>query len=131
MGQRAAIYARVEPAAGETVTVDYATADGTATEGSDYTSTSGTLTFDAGETSKTVSVPVLDDTVEDSGETFTLTLSNPSGGEAQLGDASATGTIDNDEGAQPQGQALTAAFRDWPTSHGGDAFTLAPTWGMG
>ena len=44
-----------------TVTVDYATADGTATAGDDYTATSGTLTFSAGETAKTVSVTVVDD----------------------------------------------------------------------
>ena len=73
------------------VTVDYATADGTATAGEDYTATSGTLTFQAGETSKTISVPIIDDTEDDGGETFTLTLSNASG--ADLGDAEATGTI--------------------------------------
>ena len=73
------------------VTVDYATADGTATAGEDYTATSGTLTFQAGETTKTISVPITDDTEDDGGETFTLTLSNASG--ADLGDAEATGTI--------------------------------------
>ena len=72
------------------VAVDWATADGTATAGSDYTAGSGTLTFSAGETSKTVSVATLADRVSDDGETVTLTLSNPSG--ATLGDAEATGT---------------------------------------
>ena len=76
-----------------TVTVDYATADGTATAGSDYTATSGTLSFAAGETEKTVSVPVLDDGHDEGSETLTLTLSNPSG--AYLADGSATGTINN------------------------------------
>ena len=52
-----------------------ATADGTATAGSDYTTTSGTLTFAAGERSKTVSVPITDDSLEDEGETLTLRLS--------------------------------------------------------
>ena len=80
-----------------TVTVDYATADGTATAGSDYTATSGTLTFAPGETTKTVSVPVIDDTVADSGETFTLTLSNVSRVEVKIADAEATGTILNHE----------------------------------
>ena len=83
----------------ETVTVDYATADGTgpnaATEGSDYTETSGTLTFLAGETAKTVSVPVLDDGHDEGEETFLLTLSNPTGGNAWLKDATAVGTIEN------------------------------------
>ena len=76
-----------------TVTVDYATSDGTATAGSDYTATSGTLTFAAGETEKTVSVPVLDDAHDEGSETLTLTLANPSG--AYLADGSATGTINN------------------------------------
>ena len=62
-----------------TVTVDYATSDGTATAGSDYTAASGTLTFAAGETEKTVSVPVLDDAHDEGSETLTLTLSNASG----------------------------------------------------
>ena len=79
----------------ETVTVDWATADGTATAGADYTAANGTLTFGPGETSKTVSVEILEDTVEDSGETFTLRLSNASG--ATIADAEATGTISDEE----------------------------------
>ncbi len=82
-------------AASGTVAVDYATSDVTATAGDDYTATSGTLTFAAGETSKTVSVPVLDDAHDDDGETLTLTLSNPSG--AFISDATATGTIHNED----------------------------------
>ena len=78
-----------------TVTVDYATSDATAIAGEDYTQTSGTLTFAAGETEKTVSVAVLDDGHDEGEETFTLTLSNPSGGNAWLKDATATGTIEN------------------------------------
>ena len=85
----------LDRAATAAVTVDYATADGTATAGDDYTATSGTLTFAPGETAKTVSVPIIDDTVDDSGETFTLVLSNASG--AVLADAEATGTILNTE----------------------------------
>ena len=76
-----------------TVTVDYATGDGTAEAGSDYTATSGTLTFASGETGKTVSVPVLDDAHDEGSETLTLTLSNPSG--AYIEDGEATGTINN------------------------------------
>ena len=66
-------------AASGTVSVSYRTADGTATAGSDYTAVNGTLTFAPGETRKTVNVPILDDNVEDSGETFFVELSNPSG----------------------------------------------------
>ena len=96
-----------------TVTVNYATADGTATAGEDYTATSGTLTFAPGETEKTVSVAIIDDTVEDSGETFTLVLSDSTGG--SLGDTEATGTIFNTEPppartsvSEPDGQDLPA-----------------------
>ena len=85
----------LESASSGTVTVNYATADGTAVAGEDYTATSGTLTFAPGETEKTVSVAIIDDEVEDSGETFTLVLSAPSGG--KLGDTEATGTIFNTE----------------------------------
>ena len=74
-------------------TVGYATADDTATAGSDYTAASGTLTFASGETSKTVSVAVLDDAHDEGSETLTFTLSNPSG--AVLADGEATGTITN------------------------------------
>ena len=81
----------LDEAATETVTVDYVTADGTAAAGTDYTSTTGTLTFDAGTTSQTISVSIADDTEDESDETFTVTLSNPSG--ADLGTATATGTI--------------------------------------
>ena len=98
----------LESASTGTVTVNYATADGTAAAGEDYTATSGTLTFAPGETEKTVSVAIIDDTVEDSGETFTLVLSDPSGG--SLGDTEATGTIFNTEGSvsEPSGGDLPA-----------------------
>ena len=105
------------PAAAGQVTVHYATADGTATAPADYTSTSSTLTFEPGQTSKTVEVPIADDDEEDSGETFTLVLSDPSG--AVLADAEATGTIRNTEAAP-----LTAEFRDLPDGHGVKPFTF-------
>jgi hypothetical protein len=60
------------------VSVAYATANGTAVAGQDYTATSGTLTIPAGGTSGTVSVPILNDALVEPTETFTLTLSNPS-----------------------------------------------------
>ena len=85
--------------AANTVTVAYATADGTAVAGSDYTATSGTLTFQPGETEKTVSVPVLEDDHDEGSETLTLRLSNAQG--ATISDGEATGTITN-SGAIPQ-----------------------------
>ena len=89
-------------ATGERVTVDYATSDSTAEAGSDYTGTSGTLTFAADSTAaQTVSVPVADDAAdEDEEETFTLTLSNARGASLAGGVSTlaVTGTIvDNDD----------------------------------
>jgi hypothetical protein len=83
-------------ASGAQVTVDYATADGTANAGSDFDAASGTLTFAPGELTKTVNVTVNGDLVtEDVEETFTVVLSNPSG--VTLGDGSGAGTIVDDE----------------------------------
>jgi hypothetical protein len=66
------------------VTVAFATSDGTATAGTDYTATSGTLTFNPGETSQTFTIPILDDGGNEGDQTVNLTLSNPTGG-ATLG----------------------------------------------
>ena len=77
------------------VTVDYATAEGSAKAPGDYTATTGTLTFAAGELSKQVAVSVVGDTLDELHETYSLDLSNPVG--ATLGDARGAGTIlDND-----------------------------------
>jgi YD repeat-containing protein len=79
--------------------VNYASANGTATAGSDYTATSGTHTFTSAQTSKTVSVPTTDDTTVESAETLTMSLSAPTGGAAIGTPATATATInDNDSG---------------------------------
>ena len=109
---------RLEPHGLGIVTVDYATRDGTARAGADYTETRGTLRFNSLETERTVTVPITDDTVPDDGETFTLRLSNPDGAKLRAGDGEATGTIHNSE---PQ-EALTASFEDVPAAHDGAAF---------
>jgi hypothetical protein len=62
------------------VTVQYATGDGTATAAGDYTAAAGTLTFAAGQTSRTFAVTALPDTRPEGPETVTLTLSDPAGG---------------------------------------------------
>ena len=82
-------------ASSETVSVDYATADGTAKAGEDYTAVSGTLTFAAGETEKTVHVPILDDDVDEGREEFEMRLSNESGAYLRNMHKAATGTIRN------------------------------------
>ena len=81
----------------ETVTVAYATSNGSATAGEDYTAKSDTLTFAPGDRAKTVSVEVLDDAIDEGEETFWLTLSSPSGGDAVISRAKARGTIENDD----------------------------------
>lgn len=83
-----------------TVGVSYATANGTATAGVDYTATSGTLTFAGGETSKAITIPILEDSAVEANETLTVTLSNPTGGVTLGTPSSATVTItDNDTGS--------------------------------
>jgi hypothetical protein len=86
-------------ASGQTVAVNYATADNTATAGIDYQSTSGTLTFNAGETSKTKSVLVNGDTTFEQNETFFVNLTTPTN--AGITDAQGQGTITNDDAAPP------------------------------
>lgn len=78
--------------------VSYATANGTATAGSDYTAKSGTLSFAAAQTTKTVSVATIEDSVYESGETVKLDLSAPTGG-AVVADDQGIGTITNDDPA--------------------------------
>lgn len=78
-------------------TVEYATADDTALAGSDYTAVSGTLTFQPGETSKTVTVFVTGDTLFEGDQSFVLNLSNPVN--SAINDSQAVGTITNDDAA--------------------------------
>src|SRR5262245_9233785 len=82
------------------VSVDYATADGTATHGVKYLSTSGTLAFAAGETNQTIVVPILNNGFVEGTTTFKVILSNPT--IASLGTLT-TNTVsitDNDAGVQ-------------------------------
>ena len=98
------------------VTVTYATGDGTASAGTDYTATSGTLTIPAGSRSRVIEVTVIDDLINDDGETLMLTLSNASG--AVIDDAMAAGTIRNSD---PLPQAWLARFGRTATDHTIDA----------
>lgn len=77
------------------VTVNFATADGTAVNTSDYAFNSGVLTFAPGETSKTIVVTINGDTTVESNETFSVILSGASG--ATLADSEGVGTITNDD----------------------------------
>jgi len=79
------------------VSVTFATSNGTATAPADYTANSGTLNFAAGEISKVLPVSVFNDTLDETNETFTVTLSNPTGGATLGGPTTTTVTItDND-----------------------------------
>ena len=77
--------ATLEAASGKQVTVGFATANGSATQPDDYTSTTGTLTFAPGQTTKRIDVPVVGDTRREGNETVAVDLSNPSN--ATLGTA--------------------------------------------
>ena len=75
----------VDDAQNEVVTVDYAVAGGTATAGADYVLSPGTLTFNPGETTKTISIQITDDGVDEDDETIVVALSNAAGGDTELG----------------------------------------------
>jgi hypothetical protein len=96
---------------GSTVTVDFATADGTATAGTDYTSTTGTLTFAPGTVVRNVTVSITGETVVEPDETYFVNLSNAVG--APIVDGQGVGTIVNDDGAAGADQTgeLVHGFR--------------------
>ncbi len=84
----------------EPFTIDYGTSNGSATAGADYQTTNGQLTFQPGQTTKLIQVPIvsdLDDETPPPTETMTLTLSNPSSPFVTLAQAVATGTLHDDD----------------------------------
>ena len=94
---------------GQTVTVDYATADGTAVAPGDYTPASGRLTFSSGSRTRTITVLVQGDLIDEvASETFTVALSAPTN--ATIGDGSATGTITDDDNCPVLGTLVVGAF---------------------
>lgn len=117
------------------LTVEYTTADGSASAGSDYDETAGTATVPVGATSTTVDVPVRGDTVDEVDETLTLRLSDPSDGAIE--DAVGVGTILDDDAALPTVDAGSdrtldtqeaGTFRATVTGGDGDATV---TWDFG
>jgi hypothetical protein len=106
---------------GKAISVDYATADDTATAGSDYDSASGTLNVAAGETSKTVTVNVSDDSLDEIGESFFVNLSGATN--AAIADNQGQATItDND---LPPNVSLSLA--DSPFDENGGIATVTAT----
>lgn len=92
-----------------TVAVNYATSNGTANSNNDYSATSGTLTFNPGESSKSFNISITDDSSVDGAKSFNLTLNTPTGG-SNISNASATVTIyDNDDSSSFGSGALKLA----------------------
>ncbi|MGV7204245.1 putative Ig domain-containing protein [Xanthomonas citri] len=106
-------------ASGQTVTVNYATADGTATAGSDYVARSGTLTFAPGVTAQGVAVTVNGDTAVEPNETFSVGLSGASN--ATIARATGTGTILNDDAV------VTISPASLPAATAGSAYSQTLT----
>ncbi|BAG01555.1 Calx-beta domain-containing protein [Microcystis aeruginosa] len=75
--QNASYTVTLSQASNQTVSVNYATSNGTATAGADYTATTGTLTFAPGVTTQVINIPILNDSLNEADETFTLALSSP------------------------------------------------------
>lgn len=102
--EAAGISVRVQRVGGRAgaVAVQYATAAGSAAEGTDYAAGSGTLSWAAGDLAdKVVAIPVVDDTVVEGAETLTLTLSGPTSGATIDGSSTLTVTIDDNDAAPP------------------------------
>ncbi len=93
------------------ITVKYATADGTATAGSDYNAASGTLTFAPGVTKQTVTIAVRGDTAVEGNEILSVVLSSPTG--ATIAASTGTGTIVNDDQTPASGAATFTNTDDW------------------
>jgi hypothetical protein len=95
-GQRNAVFrVTLSAPSAQTVMVDYATSDGTATDTTDYMSKTGTLSFPRFVRTRTISIPILGDTTLEGNETFFVTLSNAAN--AALARAHGRGTIVNDD----------------------------------
>jgi CSLREA domain-containing protein len=98
-------------ASASAVTVAFATADGTATAGSDYTATSGTLTFNPGVTTQTITVSVIGDTIPEPNETFLVNLSGATN--ATIAVAQGIGTIVNDDAVPPAPNVVIPTLNEW------------------
>ena len=108
------------------VSVNYATSNGSATAGTDYAATTGTLTFLTGETSKTFTIPIINDTLVENNETVNLTLSNPTGGATLGSQNTATLTIVSDDAA-PQPGVLQFSNATYAVTENGGIATITVT----
>ncbi len=98
-GGTATFTASLTEGSSQPITVKYATADGTATQPGDYAGATGTLSFAPGETTKPIAVTTAQDTLDEAGETFAVTLSAPTNATLSPTNATGTGTINDDDAA--------------------------------
>ena len=128
-----AVTVRLSAASGHTVTVNYATANGTATFNSDYNTASGTVSFAPGQVTKTINVNVLADSLNEGNEVFYINLSGATN--ASISDNQATVTITDDDGAPAISVAdastsneNAAAITTTVTMSGASASTITLNW---
>jgi hypothetical protein len=99
----AVVTVRVSPVSNQELRVQYSTANNTATAGSDYTATSGTVIIPAGAPTATISIPITNDTLDEAAETFYVNLGTVTQGTANVTDSQAVVTIQTDSNdPQPQ-----------------------------
>ncbi len=128
-GNAANLTVSLSAPSGQTVTVQYATSDGGATAGADYTAASNTITFAPGVTTQTIAIATLDDTLDELAETFSVTLSAPGG--ATIGDGTAVVTIaDNDPAPSLSIDDVTVAEGNAGTSSATFAVSLSAVSGQ-
>jgi subtilisin family serine protease len=105
------------------VSVEYATADGSAAAGADYGASAGTLTLADGETSRTFAIAILDDAVFEGNESFNVILSNPSGG-ATLGTRSTALVTIGENDPQPQPGQLRFSAASYSVAENGGVASI-------
>jgi CSLREA domain-containing protein len=123
------------PSSAQTVTVNASTSPGTATAGADYTTTNSVLTFAAGETTKTITIPIVDDLLSEGAETFSVTLNTPVNAAIANGTATVT-IVDNDPTPQltitdanvVEGSSGTAPATFTVSLSNASASTIAVNW---
>ena len=112
-GQKTASFTvSLSTASGKTVTTAFATSSGTATQGVDFDSAGGTLTFDPGQTTKTIAVSINGDTDVEPDETYNVDLSSPTN--ASVTDGHGVGTIANDDNAPIANDDSATTSEDTP-----------------
>ena len=113
------------------VGIGFATSNGTATSGADYTAVSQTVSFADGDTAnKTVNIPILNDVLVEGNETVNVTLSSPTGGATLGSPSTATLTITDDDANTPGTLQLSAATYSVGESVGSATITVTRTGGI-